>query len=77
MTRIRVLVEFFLDEAERELERAQVGIAFGPTAAWIGRFHNPLGYWNTTYHHGTFLQPTIARPDIIQFEGDGECYPFT
>lgn len=36
----------------------------------VGRMHTPLGYWNQTYHHGSWLQTSITRPEIHLFEGD-------
>ena len=27
-----------------------------------GRYHTPIGYWNTSFHHGTWLQTTVGRP---------------
>ncbi len=41
----------------------------------IGKIHNPLGYWNNAYHHGTLLQPTISRPLAIKFEDEGGILP--
>src|SRR5439155_17845576 len=39
-----------------DLERWQLGYAFGDYAtAWLGRFHTPFGYFNTAFHHGTWL----------------------
>jgi hypothetical protein len=35
----------------------------------FGKFHTPIGYWNTAFHHGAWLQTTIARPDMIKFGG--------
>ncbi len=35
----------------------------------FGRFHTPINYWNTAYHHGTWLQTTIDRPEMVQFGG--------
>ncbi|HEY7474333.1 MAG TPA: hypothetical protein VH679_04940 [Vicinamibacterales bacterium] len=35
----------------------------------FGRFHTPINYWNTAYHHGQWLQTTIQRPEMIQFGG--------
>ena len=32
----------------------------------FGRYHTPMGYWNTAYHHGAWLQTTINRPDIVR-----------
>jgi hypothetical protein len=44
---------------------------------WLeaGRSHTDLGYWNLAYHHGKWLQPTIARPRIVQFEDSGGLLP--
>ena len=27
-----------------------------------GRYHTPIGYWNTAFHHGTWLQTTVGKP---------------
>ncbi|HET9743232.1 MAG TPA: hypothetical protein VFQ00_10820 [Terriglobales bacterium] len=35
----------------------------------FGRYHTPINYWNTAFHHGAWLQTTIARPDMIVFGG--------
>jgi hypothetical protein len=35
----------------------------------FGRYHTPIGYWNTAFHHGAWLQTTIARPDFVRFGG--------
>src|ERR1700704_4500552 len=35
----------------------------------FGRYHTPIGYWNTAFHHGAWLQTTITRPDIVRFGG--------
>jgi len=32
-----------------------------------GRFHTQIGYWNTAFHHGLWLQTTVGRPDQIRF----------
>ena len=41
----------------------------------IGKHHTPFGYWNTAYHHGALMQPTISRPDMYLFEDDGGILP--
>ena len=33
--------------------------------------HTLLGYWNQAYHHGTWLQTTVFRPEIYRWEDDG------
>ena len=35
----------------------------------FGRYHTPINYWNTAYHHGQWLQTTASRPEMIQFGG--------
>src|SRR6266403_3854559 len=35
----------------------------------FGRYHTPIGYWNTAFHHGAWLQTTIARPEMVRFGG--------
>ena len=40
-----------------------------------GRTHTGIGYWNNAYHHGRWLQPTIARPRWVAFEDDNGILP--
>ncbi len=35
----------------------------------FGRYHTPIGYWNTAFHHGAWLQTTISRPDMVRIGG--------
>ena len=35
----------------------------------VGRYHTPINYWNTAFHHGQWLQTTIVRPEMVQFGG--------
>ncbi|MBZ5637080.1 MAG: porin [Acidobacteriia bacterium] len=35
----------------------------------FGRFHTPINWWNTAFHHGAWLQTTAARPEMVQFGG--------
>ena len=37
--------------------------------ASFGRFHTPINWWNTEFHHGQWLQTTISRPEMVQFGG--------
>lgn len=32
-----------------------------------GRYHSPIGYWNSAFHHGAWLQTTVSRPEAIKF----------
>lgn len=71
-----VLIEYFLSNDENEFERLQLGWDINKNSRlWFGRFHNPLGLWNTAYHHGTYLQTSISRPGITEFEDDGGILP--
>ena len=36
----------------------------------FGRFHTPVNWWNTEFHHGLWLQTTISRPEMTQFGGE-------
>ena len=35
----------------------------------FGRFHTPIGYWNTAFHHGAWLQTSIDRPFFVKVGG--------
>ncbi len=35
----------------------------------FGRYHTPINWWNTAFHHGQWLQTTIGRPEMVQFGG--------
>src|SRR5262245_14473827 len=35
----------------------------------FGRYHTPINYWNTAFHHGQWLQTTVNRPEMVQFGG--------
>lgn len=70
--RLRVLSEFQfkLSKHEFDIERLQVGWLLNPeTTAWLGRFHTPWSYWNTQYHHGSYIQTSVTRPGIMAFHG--------
>jgi hypothetical protein len=41
----------------------------------VGRFHSAIGYYNTAYHHSTWLQTTTGRPFLFQFEDQGGILP--
>jgi hypothetical protein len=71
----RFLGEFIISDLEQEFERLQLGWLFKDQLFWLGRFHNPIGYWNTQYHHGAYLQPGISRPSTLVFEERGGILP--
>ena len=73
---VRFLAEVLMSDQERELERFQFGYQLDAAQTlWLGRFHNPIGYWNSTYHHGSHLQTTILRPALIDYEDKGGVIP--
>lgn len=64
--------DMFLVDVERVI------VSFAATSRHrisAGKFHTPLGFWNTAYHHGALLQPTISRPQLFRFEDEGGLLP--
>jgi hypothetical protein len=41
----------------------------------IGRYHTAIGYYNTAYHHSTWLQTATGRPFLFLFEDNGGVLP--
>lgn len=73
--RLRFLAEALVTP-EQDLERLQVGwIAAPSTTVWLERHHTPYGYWNSQFHHGSYLQTPIQRPGILTFEDHGGVLP--
>ena len=56
----------FNAEVERSIVRLDYNDYFKLS---FGRYHTPINYWNTAYHHGQWLQTTVSRPEMIQFGG--------
>ena len=51
-----------------EVERMVVKYDFSDTFKLsAGRYHTPIGFWNSTFHHGAWLQTTTSRPEMIKF----------
>lgn len=78
---VRTLAELLFEYDEIgdlavDLERAQIGYAFSDKlTVSLGRFHTPYGYWQTAYHHGQQIQPSLLRPRFIDFEDKGGILP--
>ncbi|MDQ2889814.1 MAG: OprO/OprP family phosphate-selective porin [Gemmatimonadota bacterium] len=51
-------------EVERSILRYDFDDAVKISA---GRYHTPIGYWNTAFHHGAWLQTTVSRPEMVKF----------
>ena len=58
-----------------DVEQVAIRWRKGPGQLEVGRVHTDLGYWNTAYHHGLWLQIPIARPHVVRFEDDGGLVP--
>jgi len=72
----RLLTEFLVSDDERDLERLIVGqIRGNGLQFWIGRNHSDIDQWNRLFHRETYLQTTISRPGIIEFEDEGGVLP--
>jgi hypothetical protein len=41
----------------------------------FGRYHTGIGYYNTAYHSGAWLQTAADRPLIMEFANDGGILP--
>ena len=74
--KFRILTEALAATDDVHLERAQIGFEFSPKQfLWLGRFRSPLDYWNTHYNHAGFLQGSVHRPNIIEYDGHGGTLP--
>lgn len=61
---LNTLVEVHANEHHEKIERLQLGFDFADShKVWFGKGHSPIGYWNTEYHHGSYLQTSLSRPN--------------
>lgn len=65
-------INAFKAEPERVLLEYSLNDYFNLAA---GRYHTAIGYYNTAYHHSTWLQTTTGRPFLFEFEDDGGILP--
>ncbi|MEZ5403808.1 MAG: hypothetical protein R2729_29280 [Bryobacteraceae bacterium] len=56
----------FNAEIERSIIRYENNDLFKVS---FGRYHTPINYWNTAFHHGSWLQTTAERPEVTRFGG--------
>jgi hypothetical protein len=73
---LKLFGEYLLSDHEGDLERLQLGWQLSDdTVLWIGRFHQPTSVWNHDHHHGQYLQTSITRPSIDEWEDLGGVIP--
>jgi hypothetical protein len=72
----RLFGEYLLSDHEGDLERFQLGWqASQDTVVWIGRYHQPTSVWNHDHHHGQYLQTSVSRPFLDEWEDLGGILP--
>ncbi len=69
--RTEYVVKFEDAETVIDLERLYLEYRTERWALIAGRTHTELGYWNTAFHHGSWLQLSIKRPRVLGFEESG------
>ena len=74
--RFRFLAEYIWTDEESEMERFQGAFEINDkTMLWFGRFHAISNYWTTEYHHGQYMQTSISRPGLEQWEDESGPMP--
>lgn len=74
--RFRLFGEHLLTNHESDLERFQIGWeASEDTVIWLGRFHQASSVWNHEHHHGQFLQTSVTRPAVEEWEDQNGILP--
>jgi len=72
----RFLAEYIWANTESEMERLQgAWIVDDKTTLWFGRFHAISNYWTTEYHHGQYMQTSISRPGVEEWEDESGPMP--
>ena len=56
----------YVTEIERSIVKFQ---ASNLLALSFGRYHTPINWWNTAFHHGQWLQTSVDRPEMARFGG--------
>jgi len=70
-SQFRFLAEFIASSHETEMERLQAAWLIDErTALWFGRFHSVSKFWTSEFHHGQFLQNSISRPKLEEWEDE-------
>jgi hypothetical protein len=72
-THLSSLFEFVAENSythsDSDVERLSLTYKFNHKLAFAaGRFHTPLGYWNSELHHGRILHDFAERPFFMEFD---------
>jgi hypothetical protein len=74
--RFRFLAEYIWSDTEAELERLQAAwVIDDESILWFGRFHAISNYWASEYHHGQYMQTSISRPALAEWEDESGPIP--
>ena len=74
--RWRAFGEYLWSSTESEMERLQFGwTASENTTLWLGRFHIPARHWISEFHHGQYMQTSITRPSLEEWEDESGSTP--
>jgi len=72
----RFLGEYLASTHETELERLKAGWGVANNAMfWFGRFHVPSRFWINEFHHGQYMQTSITRPSLEEWEDESGSTP--
>lgn len=71
-----VVGEYFASDEENHLERFQLGYEFLPdTTLWVGEFQQPASAWDEEHHRSRYLQTSVSRPWIENWENEQGIIP--
>ena len=80
--RVSVLAEVVLEasgvntQVTTDLERLQLTYRFNDHLnVSAGRYHTGIGYYNAAFHHGSYFETPIGRPQVFAFEDEGGVLP--
>ena len=72
----RLRVKYIQSASASAMERLQIGREVGGRhQIWFGQFHDPIGYWNASNHHGMALARPVSGAGLIAFQDDGGPLP--
>ena len=73
-----MLIEYIPTTNGTSLDLERLELHYTPSDYFnltAGRFHTAIGYYNTAYHHASWLLPTVTRPVLFEFEDQGGILP--